>query len=136
MPVAADPFVSDERSPAHLADPTDDATVFTGGGFHVPSRIEGAVSSGQYMRSMRMNLPSGAGSQFDSLSAPGESFWTRRSTEPSGLDLRFCRGLMEQRLIGLATKKYSALYIVSDQKPSIGGNSPLAKCMTYLLAPS
>src|SRR5215510_3620514 len=77
------------------AHPHTPAAFFTGGIVHVPSRIEGEVSSGQYMRSMRMNLPAGAGSQFDSLSAPGESFWIRRSTEPSGLDLRFCRGLME-----------------------------------------
>src|SRR5262249_29389678 len=103
---------------------------------HVPSRIEGAVSSGQYMRSMRMNLPAGAGSQFDSLSTPGESFWISRSTEPSGLDLRFCRGLIEYRLIGLATKKYWELYIVTDQKPSTGGVSPFGKRMTYLSAPS
>ena len=37
--------------------------------------IEGFFSFGQYRRSIRMNLPAGAGSQFDSLSAPGESFW-------------------------------------------------------------
>src|SRR5215471_16230930 len=75
---------------------TADHTFFTGGIVHVPSRIEGAVSSGQHMRSMRINLPPGAGSQFDSLSAPGESFWIKRSTEPSWLDLRLCRmGLME-----------------------------------------
>ena len=49
-------------------------TFLTGGIFHVPSMIDGAFSSGQYMRSIRMNLPAGAGSQFDSLSAPGESF--------------------------------------------------------------
>ena len=33
--------------------------------------IEGSFSLGQYRRSIRMNLPAGAGSQFDSLSAPG-----------------------------------------------------------------
>jgi hypothetical protein len=37
--------------------------------------IDGLLSSGQYIRNMRMNLPAGAGSQFASLSAPGESFW-------------------------------------------------------------
>src|SRR5215813_15248306 len=77
------------------AHPHAPAAFFTGGIVHVPSRIDGAVSSGQYMRSIRMNLPAGAGSQFDSLSAPGESFWIRRSTEPSGLDLRCCSGLIE-----------------------------------------
>ena len=45
------------------------------GGVQVPSMIEGGLSSGQYMRIIRMNLPAGAGSQFASLSAPGESFW-------------------------------------------------------------
>ena len=42
---------------------------------HVPFRIDGALSFGQYMRSIGMNSPSGAGNQFDSLSLPGESFW-------------------------------------------------------------
>ncbi len=51
------------------------ATLFTGGIVHVPSMIDGLLSFGQYMRSIRMNLPAGAGSQFDSLFAPGESFW-------------------------------------------------------------
>ena len=32
-------------------------------------------SLGQYIRSIRMKSPAGAGSQFDSLSFPGESFW-------------------------------------------------------------
>ena len=50
-------------------------TIFTAGGFHEPSRIEGGVSFGQYSRSIRINLPVGAGSQFDSLLFPGESFW-------------------------------------------------------------
>lgn|ERR1700692_3906737 len=50
-------------------------TFFTGGTFQDPSIIEGSLSSGQYIRSIRMNRPEGAGSQFDSLSAPGESFW-------------------------------------------------------------
>jgi hypothetical protein len=44
-----------------------------GGGFQVPSRIEGGVSFGQYSRSMGMNLPlCVVGSQFDSFAAPGE----------------------------------------------------------------
>jgi hypothetical protein len=51
------------------------ATFFTGGTFQDPSIIEGSLSPGQYMRSIRMNRPEGAGNnQFDSLSAPGESF--------------------------------------------------------------
>ena len=47
----------------------------TGGGVHVPLRIEGAFFLGQYIRSMAMKSPFGAGNQFDSLSAPGDSFW-------------------------------------------------------------
>lgn len=50
-------------------------TFLTGGIVQVPSMIDGLLSFGQYIRSMRMNLPAGAGSQFDSLSVPGESFW-------------------------------------------------------------
>ena len=48
---------------------------FAAGGVHVPSMIEGSFSFGQYMRSIRMNLPAGAGSQFVSLSAPGDWCW-------------------------------------------------------------
>jgi hypothetical protein len=36
---------------------------FTGGGDQVPSRIEGGVSLGQYIRIIRINSPAGAGSQ-------------------------------------------------------------------------
>src|SRR5262249_28968462 len=71
------------------------ATFFTGGIVHVPSRIDGLVSFGQYIRSMRMNLPAGAGSQLLSFSGPGLSFWMYRSIEPSGFAFRFCRGLIE-----------------------------------------
>ena len=49
--------------------------LITEGIFHEPSRIEGLFSFGQYRRSISWNLPAGAGSQFDSLSGPGESFW-------------------------------------------------------------
>jgi hypothetical protein len=41
---------------------------------HVPSIIDGSFSFGQYIRNIRMNLPVGAGSQFESLLAPGEVF--------------------------------------------------------------
>ncbi len=50
-------------------------TLTTCGTFQLPSMIEGAVSLGQYIRSIRTKSPLGAGSQFDSLSAPGDSFW-------------------------------------------------------------
>ena len=51
------------------------ATSLTGGMCQVPSRIDGFVVLGQYSRSMRVNRSFGAGSQLDSLSAPGESAW-------------------------------------------------------------
>jgi hypothetical protein len=49
-------------------------TFVTGGIFHDPSMIDGFFSVGQYMRNIKMKSPAGAGSQFDSLSFPGESF--------------------------------------------------------------
>ena len=64
---------------------------FTSGGFHVPSRIDGGVSLGQYSRIISTNAPAGAGSQFCSLSLPGESCWTWRSTDPSALALNLLR---------------------------------------------
>src|SRR5262249_19837014 len=65
------------------------------GGFQVPLMIAGDFSPGQYIRIISTNLPAGAGSQFASLSGPGDWFWMYRSTEPSGLALRFWRGLIE-----------------------------------------
>jgi len=47
----------------------------TAGGFQVSSRIDGGLSFGQYMRSIGMNSPLGAGSQLASLFLPGDSFW-------------------------------------------------------------
>src|SRR5262249_35850531 len=58
------------------------STALTCGIFQVPSRIDGDFSLGQYSRIIKMNLSLGEGNQFDSLSAPGLSFWTYRSTEP------------------------------------------------------
>src|SRR5262249_42879791 len=72
------------------------ATFLTGGIVHVPSRIDGSLSCGQYIRNIRMNLPAGAGSQLLSLSDPGLSFWMYSSMEPSGFAFRFCRGLIEK----------------------------------------
>ena len=37
--------------------------------------IDGSFSFGQYSRIIRTKLPAGAGSQFASLSLPGDSFW-------------------------------------------------------------
>ena len=45
------------------------------GGDQLPLMMLGAFSFGQYSRIISMNLLAGAGSQFDSLSAPGDSFW-------------------------------------------------------------
>jgi len=46
------------------------------GGFQLPSRIDGALSVGQYIRMVMLKLPlAGAGSQLASRSFPGESRW-------------------------------------------------------------
>src|SRR5262252_1996107 len=92
------------------------------GGFHVPSRMEGGVSFGQYRRSIGINFALGAGSQFASLSFPGDSACRYKSTEPSGLVTNLLRWLSVYRLRGLGTKKYLSLYIVSDQNPFTGGS--------------
>jgi len=46
-------------------------TFLAGGIFRAPSWIDGSRLSGQYSRNIRMDLPAGIGSQFDSFSAPG-----------------------------------------------------------------
>ena len=46
-----------------------------GGAFQVPSRIEIGASLGKYRCSMTLNFALGAGSQFASLSLPGDSAW-------------------------------------------------------------
>ena len=50
-------------------------TRVTAEGFQLPSIIDGFLSLGQYIRSVRLKSPSAAGSQFASLSLPGESCW-------------------------------------------------------------
>jgi hypothetical protein len=47
-------------------------TFTIGGGFHFPTRTS---FFGAYKRMVRLNGPFGAGTQFDSLSLPGLSFW-------------------------------------------------------------
>jgi hypothetical protein len=47
----------------------------TFGGTQLPLMIDGLLSSGQYKRNIKMNLSAGDGSQLDSLSTPGDSFW-------------------------------------------------------------
>lgn len=94
-------------------------TFCTFGGVQLPSRIDGAFSLGQYMRIMGMNSPSGAGSQFDSLFLPGESFWKYSVIEPSGLAFRLSRGLTVNlfSLFGTNHQPWSIRYMVIDQKP-------------------
>lgn len=55
--------------------PSAQVTCLTGGIFQEPLMIEGFFSFGQYSRIIRTKSPDGAGSQLDSLSFPGESFW-------------------------------------------------------------
>jgi hypothetical protein len=86
------------RPPSHFAS-------VTAGGFHEPLRIVGSFSFGQYIRIVRLNSPSGAGSQFCSLSLPGESFWIYRSSEPSAFLLNGIQFDTAKRLMGFATKK-------------------------------
>jgi hypothetical protein len=43
--------------------------------------IDGAFSSGQGIRSVKLNSPAGAGSQFARLSLPGEFFASDRSSQ-------------------------------------------------------
>src|SRR5262245_2836376 len=112
-------------------------TFFTLGGVQLPSRIDGALSLGQYMRSIGMNSPFGAGSQLASLSAPGDSVWKYSVIEPSGFAFRSLRGLTVNLLSGFGTnhQPWSIMYIVIDQKPLTGGVCPLANVRVYLLAP-
>src|SRR5262249_41017671 len=54
----------------------------TAGGIQRPSST---ACFGQYSLKVRLNAPSGAGSQLRSLSTPGASCWIQRSNEPSAL---------------------------------------------------
>src|SRR5262245_53638253 len=89
------------------------------------------------MRIIGMNSPLGAGSQLASLSLPGESFWKKRVSDPSGLYLRWLRGLTVNLFSGFGTnhQPWSISYIVIDQNALTGGTWPLAKVNVYLLAP-
>ena len=55
------------------------------------------------MRIVGWNSFFGAGSQFASLSAPGESAWTWMSSEPSALKFSLSRSPIAKRLIGFGT---------------------------------
>ena len=92
---------------------------------------------GQYIRSIRMKSPFGAGSQLFSLSLPGDSFWNISVSEPSALNAGLFRMLAANRLSGFGTnhQPLSISYIVIDQKPFTGGVSPLANVSLYLCAP-
>src|SRR6185312_8186620 len=60
---------------------TDHPALRTGGGFQRSSRMSGF---GQYARIYSENSSFGVGTQFDSLSAPGEACWKCSVSEPSG----------------------------------------------------
>ncbi len=103
----------------------------------MPLLIEGSLSFGQYMRSIRRKSPFGAGSQFASMSLPGDSFWKYSVSEPSALYFGLLRRLTVNLFSGLGTNHHpwSISYIVIDQNPSTGGVSPFAKVSVYLFAP-
>src|SRR4029450_2930721 len=100
------------------------------GGFQEPfpsGYTEGASRFGQYMRITTNIGPSGAGSQFDSWSLPGESFRMYRVIDPS----RFCFNsgsigeLTRYRLIGLSISSWvRPSYMVIDQNAFTGGSCP------------
>jgi hypothetical protein len=56
--------------------------------------IDGDFSFGRYIRRTNMNLSFGAGSQFCSLSLPGDWFWMETSTDPSALVLNLDKALV------------------------------------------
>jgi hypothetical protein len=65
-------LTQDEIPGAEIFRSVAQATFLTGGGVQVALRMDGVFWLGQYIRSIRTNFPAGAGSQFDSLSAPGD----------------------------------------------------------------
>src|SRR5437899_11004564 len=79
--------------------------------------------------------PFGAGSQLDSLSAPGDLFWMYSVNEPSAFF--FMPGsigeLIRYRLIGFSISNcVLPSYIVTDQKASTGGYSPAGQVTVCL----
>src|SRR5438128_6313114 len=79
--------------------------------------------------------PFGAGSQLDSLSAPGDLFWMYRVSEPSAfLFMPDSIGeLIRYRLIGFSISNcVLPSYIVTDQNASTGGYCPAGKVTVYL----
>src|SRR5262245_29639265 len=95
-----------------------------GGIFHVPSTIS---FFGQYSRITTLKDSVGAGSQFDSLSGPGDCVCMWIVTDPSGLTINSSRSPIAYLFNGFAMKVCLELYIVSDQNPLTGGRRPLAK---------
>src|SRR5262249_25509880 len=95
----------------------------TGGGFQVPSMIDGVVDLGQYMRFIATNGSLGAGSQFAYLSLPGGSLWKYSVSESSALNFGWSRMLTVNLFKGFGTnhQPWSIMYMVIDQKPSTGG---------------
>ena len=103
----------------------------TAGGFQMPSMI----TFGQYNRMTRLNESFGAGSQFDSLSLPGDWFWTYSVSDPSSLNFSLSRSPIAYRSIGLSTKNCFELYMVIDQNAPTGGSWPFGKWIVYRFAP-
>src|SRR5580704_17296830 len=72
----------------------------------------------------------GAGSQLDSLSTPGLSFWMLRVSEPSAFFFMFgsIGELMRYRFIGFLMRSWLLpSYMVTDQKAFTGGSCPAGK---------
>src|SRR5262245_8407542 len=67
----------------------------TGGGVHVPF---GTSLAGEYRRISRLKgWPAATGSQFASLSLPGDPAWMNRSSEPSALEIGLAYWKSSQR---------------------------------------
>jgi hypothetical protein len=85
--------------------------------------MDGGVAVGQYILGISTNAPLGAGSQWASLSLPGDSFWTYNVNEPSSVYCKSFHGLTVNLFSSFGTnhQPLSTSYMVSDQKPSTGG---------------
>jgi hypothetical protein len=102
---------------------------------HERSRTDGALSFGLSGRIMRMNLPLGPGSRFDSLPEPWDAFGINRSIEPSGLALRGQLALAEYRSSGFSMKKRVLEPVAGHARPEAAtrdpGIRPIERTPTY-----
>ena len=103
---------------------------FKAGGCQVPlpgGKIEGGSTFGQYKRMTRYMSSLGAGSQFDSLSAPGDLFWMYNVNEPSAsVFMPESMGeLIRYQSIGFSISScVLPSYMVTDQNAFTGGSWP------------